>query len=246
MATPTGIRWRRSFAERHALESVEREIRATDSHGRRKYLREFVEAFRAYEAVLSPSQLDTMLRSADVLLVGDYHALPSSQRYAASLVEQLAAREPRLDFADLNWRRLTPVRRALQDLAGALPLDALAPPQIRIACRRGDGALAWLLGGWLAARLGWPAGSMPRIEEASAGAPLVTLAIGAGAGGTTVALTDDRLVVTPGSEPPYTSAVPRERDAEAIAAELRALAPDRDLRDVVDALRRAFSVEARS
>jgi hypothetical protein len=95
MATPIGIRWRRSFAERHALVSVEREIRATDSHGRRKYLREFVEAFRAYESVLSPTQLDTMLRSAGVLLVGDYHALPNSQRFAAGLLEQLSSSEPK-------------------------------------------------------------------------------------------------------------------------------------------------------
>ena len=95
MATPTGIRWRRSFAERHALESVEREIRSADTHGRRKYLREFVDAFRVYQAVLSPSQLESAVRSAGVVLVGDYHALPSSQRYAASLVEQLASRDPK-------------------------------------------------------------------------------------------------------------------------------------------------------
>ena len=93
MATPTGIRWRRSLAERHALQSIEREIRSTDTHGRRKYLREFVEAYRAYEAVLSPPQLETTLRAADVLLVGDYHALPRSQQYAASLVEQLSSAE---------------------------------------------------------------------------------------------------------------------------------------------------------
>jgi len=91
MATSIGIRWRRSFAERHALQSVEREIRSVDSHGRRKYLREFVDAFRNYESVLSPAQLDAMLRSAGVLLVGDYHALPSSQRYAASLLDQLSS-----------------------------------------------------------------------------------------------------------------------------------------------------------
>lgn len=91
MATPTGIRWRRSFAERHALQSIEREIRSTDPHGRRKYLREFVEAFRAYETALSPAQLEGTLRSADVLLVGDYHALPSSQQFAASLIEQISS-----------------------------------------------------------------------------------------------------------------------------------------------------------
>ena len=91
MATPTGIRWRRSLAERHALQSIEREIRSSDTHGRRKYLREFADAYRAYEAPLSSAQLESVLHSADVLLIGDYHALPSSQQFAASLIAQLSS-----------------------------------------------------------------------------------------------------------------------------------------------------------
>ena len=74
----------------HALAGVEREIRAQDSHNRRKYLREFNEAYRTYESVLDAQQIQTALRAADVILVGDYHALPAAQRHAASLVEQRA------------------------------------------------------------------------------------------------------------------------------------------------------------
>ena len=84
------IRSRRSAAELHALAGVEREIRAQDSHNRRKYLREFNHAFRTYEAVLDSEQVSTALHSADVVLIGDYHALPAAQRYAASLIEQRA------------------------------------------------------------------------------------------------------------------------------------------------------------
>ena len=69
---------------------MEREIRAQDSHNRRKYLREFNEAFKRYESVLSREQLQETLRAADVILIGDYHALPASQRCAASLLEQRA------------------------------------------------------------------------------------------------------------------------------------------------------------
>jgi heme-binding uptake protein ChaN (Tiki superfamily) len=84
------LRSRRSAAQLHALAGVEREIRAQDSHGRRKYLREFNRSFRTYESVLTGEEVQATLRLADVVLIGDYHALPASQRAAASLVEQRA------------------------------------------------------------------------------------------------------------------------------------------------------------
>ena len=73
-----------------ALAGVERELRANDSSGRRKYLRDFTNAFRSYESVLDPQQLANKLRAADIILVGDYHALPAAQRYAAKLLEDRA------------------------------------------------------------------------------------------------------------------------------------------------------------
>lgn len=75
----------------HALARVEREIRANDPYARRKYLQEFSEAFPRYDAVLTNEQLAHEFLSADVLLVGDYHALPRSQQFVAELVEQLSA-----------------------------------------------------------------------------------------------------------------------------------------------------------
>src|ERR1700679_1156812 len=90
MATTANLRSRRSAVQLHALAGVEREIHAQDSHGRRKYLREFTEAFRSYDSVLNTQQFQDTLRAADIVLIGDYHALPAAQRYAASLVEQRA------------------------------------------------------------------------------------------------------------------------------------------------------------
>src|SRR5271155_1095803 len=66
MASAVNLRSRRSAGQLHALAGVEREIRAQDSHSRRKYLREFSQAFRNYDS------------------------LPAAQRYAASLLEQRA------------------------------------------------------------------------------------------------------------------------------------------------------------
>ena len=90
MASTANLRSRRSAAQLHALAGVEREIRAQDSNGRRKYLRAFNQSFRTYEAVLTAEEVQTALRTADVVLVGDYHALAASQRSAASLLEHRA------------------------------------------------------------------------------------------------------------------------------------------------------------
>lgn len=90
MASAFNLRFRRSAAQLTALAGVEREIRAQDSHSRRKYLREFSEAFTSYSEVLTSEGLQAELQSADIVMVGDYHALPNAQRFAATLFEQRA------------------------------------------------------------------------------------------------------------------------------------------------------------
>src|SRR5579862_2826740 len=90
MSSSANLRIRRSAAELQALAGVEREIRLQDSHNRRKYLRDFNQSFRHYESLLDRDQLRECLHPADVILIGDYHALPAAQRFAASLLEQRA------------------------------------------------------------------------------------------------------------------------------------------------------------
>ncbi|MGH9570069.1 MAG: ChaN family lipoprotein, partial [Candidatus Angelobacter sp.] len=76
--------------QRLALRQVKREIRAADPHGRLKYLRDFTEAFIDYRRVLTSRELTQQCGRADILLVGDYHALAGSQTFAADLVEHLS------------------------------------------------------------------------------------------------------------------------------------------------------------
>jgi uncharacterized iron-regulated protein len=80
---------RRTAAQQLALLQVKREISATDPHGRLKYVRDFSEAFRDYRRALSDTEFKQQYATADVLLVGDYHALAASQDFAASLIGQL-------------------------------------------------------------------------------------------------------------------------------------------------------------
>ncbi len=86
MATTGILRSRRSAAQLHAIASVEREIRAIDSASGRKYLRDFRDAYTSYQKILSPGDVRHEIAQAGIVLVGDYHALPNSQRYLASLL----------------------------------------------------------------------------------------------------------------------------------------------------------------
>jgi uncharacterized iron-regulated protein len=90
MSSTSSLRLRRSEAQLHALAGVEREIRVNDPNGRRKYLRDFSQAFRSYEAVIDRQELKAAVAGADSVLIGDYHALPAAQRCAAILFEERA------------------------------------------------------------------------------------------------------------------------------------------------------------
>jgi hypothetical protein len=85
---------RRAAAQMHALAAVRREIRLHGSPGPRKYLHEFTQAFRKFDRLLTRAELHDRIGAADLVLVGDYHALPASQQFAASLIERIAASRP--------------------------------------------------------------------------------------------------------------------------------------------------------
>jgi glucose-6-phosphate dehydrogenase assembly protein OpcA len=156
------------------------------------------------------------------------------------LALQPAVDDARIHCADVNWRRLAPVRRALLHAGDALSLDDLSHANVRFIHRPGDGALAWLMAGWLSARLSWPDERAPRIEEARRADEVLTLAIGQPTH-TTVTLTTSRAIVKQRGWPPYTMPVPRESEADMVAAQLQTLSVDVCLRDALAALIRRFT-----
>jgi heme-binding uptake protein ChaN (Tiki superfamily) len=95
MATTGILRSRRSVAQLHAVAGVEREIRANDNSFARKYVRDFRDAYRSYHRVLTAADVLGLMAEAGVALIGDYHALPTSQRYMASLLRESVLRERR-------------------------------------------------------------------------------------------------------------------------------------------------------
>jgi hypothetical protein len=85
---------RRTAAQMHALAAVRRQIRAHDSTSGSRYLREFTDSYREFDRQLSPADVEQKISAATMLLVGDYHALPASQRFAATFLEKCAATRP--------------------------------------------------------------------------------------------------------------------------------------------------------
>jgi uncharacterized iron-regulated protein len=83
---------RLAAAQMRAVAAVRREIRLRDSADRSKYLREFTQSFRKYDRLLSSEELDKRVGAATILLIGDYHALPASQNFAANLLERVEQR----------------------------------------------------------------------------------------------------------------------------------------------------------
>jgi hypothetical protein len=89
------LQLRRTEAQLHALAGVQREIRVSDPNNRRKYLQDFTQAFQSYQSVIDRGELDKAVAGASIVLVADYHALPSAQRFAAALLEANAHRGDR-------------------------------------------------------------------------------------------------------------------------------------------------------
>jgi glucose-6-phosphate dehydrogenase assembly protein OpcA len=153
---------------------------------------------------------------------------------------RMATESTLVDLADVNWRRLTPVRRALIVAAQANERAHWQPADIRITHRPGDSALAWLLFGWLASRLGWAATAQPRIEANPRGGDVLAIVVGDGTDDTRVTLDGGRVAVTRAGNPPSIVGVPHEGEADAVAAELHTLAHDACLHDALSALLRSF------
>jgi glucose-6-phosphate dehydrogenase assembly protein OpcA len=139
-------------------------------------------------------------------------------------------------FADLNWRRLAPLRQAL--------LHAVESPThgnlhgVRVRHRAGEAPLAWLLVGWLEARLTSGSPSHVQVEEGLDDDRLLSVSLEPAV---PVVATLTAAAATVEAAAPIVIAAPQEREADAVAAELRALSPDVCLHEALAALTRRFT-----
>jgi glucose-6-phosphate dehydrogenase assembly protein OpcA len=152
------------------------------------------------------------------------------------------------DLVDLNWRRLAPMRLALVEASHSLPAPVGSADshelELRVRHGRGGRALATLVVGWLASRLGWrPQANWPvAIEEASRDDEVLAVSFGADM---TATMNGHRVCVDfKGLVPPFSVAVPLEATADAIADELRTFTRHADLREAVVTLGARFGSSA--
>src|SRR5262249_10608783 len=143
-----------------------------------------------------------------------------------------------VDVADLNWRRLDPLRRVLVDARGPLTSAAWHHVEATITHAPGAEAIAWLCAAWIRSETGGE--TRTRIEpaharsaEAAGGRDVV---LGVSIADLTATLTSKTVDVVSASGPRVTVGVRVETEAEAIAAELRSLSRHAALVDALRAL----------
>jgi len=173
-------------------------------------------------------------------LVYDSRRWRDARRGAAAMAPLV--RHHRVDLADLNWRRLAPLRRALTHARGQLKSDAWRGVDVRVSHAADEAALAWLFFGWLRSDGVGCADPAPMAEAAATaardreGGALLAIEIGDMHATLSLRSAD---VVCPDA-PPLGVAAAAESEADAVAAELRSLAPDRTLAAALEAIVERF------
>ncbi len=78
--------------QKAAVDRLKAEILGVDPNSRKRYIREFHEEYGRYEAISSLDDLTIACYKADIIFIGDYHALPQSQAFAERLLRDIASR----------------------------------------------------------------------------------------------------------------------------------------------------------
>ena len=78
--------------QRATVARLKKDILGVDRNARKKYIREFHDEFSRIEGPSSFDDLVVACYKADIVYIGDYHALPASQEFAARLLREVADR----------------------------------------------------------------------------------------------------------------------------------------------------------
>lgn len=78
--------------QRATVARLKRDILGVDRNARKRYIRDFHDEFSRLEGLSSFDDLVVACYKADLVYIGDYHALPASQEFAARLLKEIAER----------------------------------------------------------------------------------------------------------------------------------------------------------
>jgi len=155
----------------------------------------------------------------------------------AQVMAALLSAVDRIDVADLNWRRLAALRYGIvHALQAERAVTKLSPDGIVVRARQGHESQAKLITAWLQTQLEHPGVPADAAAEGDAAGDLVVELSGP-SWRVTASLDGARVEVTTASGlPPLVIAVPQETQEQALASELRELAHDDVLREVLRSL----------
>ena len=85
--------------KRAAVQKIQRDIGELNASPSRKYIEEFNREFQDFQSVCEPGEVIEAARNANLVWVGDYHALSRSQLYAAECLRALALEKSNLAVA---------------------------------------------------------------------------------------------------------------------------------------------------
>src|SRR5579862_3638229 len=85
--------------KREAVRRIQTDIGEIHPSPTRKYIHEFNKEFQGFESVCATQDVIRQAEQANLIWVGDYHALPASQAYAATLLKELAHLKKNLALA---------------------------------------------------------------------------------------------------------------------------------------------------
>ncbi len=86
-------------AQQAAVRSLKRLIGGVDRNSRRKYIQDFLRDFDRYQETASYDDLVVKGFRSDVIFIGDYHALPACQQFAARFLADMIRRSSRVVLA---------------------------------------------------------------------------------------------------------------------------------------------------
>jgi Haem-binding uptake, Tiki superfamily, ChaN len=76
--------------KREAVRRIQTDIGEIHPSPTRKYIQEFNREFQSFQSVCPPDEILTAVHRANLIWIGDYHALPASQNYVVQLLSEIA------------------------------------------------------------------------------------------------------------------------------------------------------------
>src|SRR5438876_414497 len=85
--------------KREAVRRIQTDIGEIHASPTRKYIQEFNREFQTFENVCEPVEILTEVVESNLIWIGDYHALSSSQTYVVELLKHLASKKRNIALA---------------------------------------------------------------------------------------------------------------------------------------------------